>query len=172
VSEYPWGTPTRPWRFPARNRIIAALCRAVVVVEGVADSGSLITTDHALDVGRAVFAVPGEAGRRLSAAPHGLLRSGAHLCESAADVLSVLGLEEGGPAWSSEGSTNGSATLEDEGGERVALLRALDDGEDDVDLLSARLGLPAAGVLAALGVLEVEGLVTASGGHYRLVRGA
>ena len=167
VSEYPWGTPTRPWRFPARNRIIAGLSRAVVVVEGAADSGALFTAEYALDAGRPVFAVPGEAGRRLSAAPHGLLRAGAHVCESAADVLSVLGLEAGGPAWSGP-----PAAMIPEGDALcVALLRALDDGETSVDALVARLGAAAPSVTAALSLLEVEGLVTATGGRYRLVRG-
>ena len=166
VSEYPWGTPTRPWRFPARNRIIAGLSRAVVVVEGAADSGALFTAEYALDAGRPVFAVPGEAGRRLSAAPHGLLRAGAHVCESAADVLSVLGLEAGGPAWS------GPLASSPEGGALcVALLGALDDGEASVDALGVRLGAAAPTVTAALSLLEVEGLVTATGSRYRLVRG-
>ncbi|HJW74234.1 MAG TPA: DNA-processing protein DprA, partial [Thermoleophilia bacterium] len=195
VSEYPWGTPTRPWRFPARNRIIAALSRAVVIVEGAADSGSLITAEHALDLGRPVFAVPGEAGRRLSAAPHGLLRCGAHLCESAVDVLSLLGLEAGGPAWSegalarpddvSTGTDRtpdgpddalgqsrgglpratpaGGTCGRDATGLSSTLLRLLDDGEMDADALAQRVATTAPAVIAALGLLEVEGLVTTAG---------
>ena len=168
VAEYPWGTAARPWRFPARNRIIAGLSRAVVVVEGAADSGSLFTAEYAADSGRPVFAVPGEAGRRLSAAPHGLLRAGAHVCESAADVLSVLGLQTGGPAWST-GLPAGS--IRDDGALFGELLGALDEGESSVDTLVARLRTGASSVTAALSLLEVEGLVTAEGGRYRLVRG-
>ena len=168
ISEYPWGTPARPWRFPARNRIIAGLSRAVVVVEGAADSGSLFTAEYALDTGRPVFAVPGEAGRRLSAAPHGLLRAGAHVCESAADVLSLLGLEVGGPAWS---AGLPAPFLPHGDGLCTALLSALDDGEASVDALVGRLDAAAPAVTAALSLLEVEGLVTAVGGRYRLSRG-
>ena len=90
LSEYGWLLPPHPWRFPARNRLIAALSDAVVIVEGRATSGALHTAAFALDLGRDVLAVPGEAGRPLSAGPHRLLRDGAHLCESPDDVLAVL----------------------------------------------------------------------------------
>jgi DNA processing protein len=90
LSEYGWLLPPVPWRFPARNRLIAALADAVVIVEGRATSGALHTAAFALDLGRDVLAVPGEAGRPLSAGPHRLLRDGAHLCESPDDVLALL----------------------------------------------------------------------------------
>ncbi len=83
LSEYGWLLPPHPWRFPARNRVIAALADAVVIVEGGARSGALHTAAFAVDLGRDVLAVPGEAGRPLSAGPHRLLRDGAHLCEVA-----------------------------------------------------------------------------------------
>ncbi len=67
VSEFSWGVGARPWRFPARNRVMAGLSEAVVAVEGAERSGALITARYALDLGRDVLAVPGEAGRRLSA---------------------------------------------------------------------------------------------------------
>ena len=60
VSEYPPGVEPAPWRFPARNRIVAGLCDATVVVEARERSGALITADLALDEGREVLAVPGE----------------------------------------------------------------------------------------------------------------
>ena len=62
VSEYPPGTAPAPWRFPARNRLIAALAQTVVIVEARVRSGALITADHALDLGRDVVAVPGCRG--------------------------------------------------------------------------------------------------------------
>ena len=65
VSEYPPGTRPATWRFPARNRLIAALADATVVVEARARSGALITADHALDLGRDVLAVPGHSGHRV-----------------------------------------------------------------------------------------------------------
>ena len=91
LSEFAWGVPPRHWRFPARNRVMAALGRAVVLVEGAQRSGARITVSHAADLGRDVLCVPGEAGRKLSEAPNRLLDDGARVCESAADVLRVIG---------------------------------------------------------------------------------
>ena len=165
VSEFVWGVPARAWRFPARNRVIAGLSHAVVIVEGSERSGSLITAELALEVGREVFAVPGEAGRRLSAGPHRLLRQGAHLCESADDVLQALGV--------SAPPLRPSAVSEPQlDADTLALLRALDAGEQTPDDLAGQAGLTAPRALALLGELEVDGLVTAAGGgRYRVVRG-
>ena len=93
ISEYPPRTEPAPWRFPARNRIIAGLALATVVVEARSRSGALSTADFALELGRDVFAVPGEITAALSAGTNELLRQGAAPLLSAADVLSALGLE-------------------------------------------------------------------------------
>ena len=77
VSEYAPGVEPAPWRFPARNRIVAGLCAATVVVEARERSGALITADFALEEGREVFAVPGEITSALSAGSNALLRLGA-----------------------------------------------------------------------------------------------
>jgi DNA processing protein len=98
ISEYPPGVPAEPFRFPARNRIVAALSRAVVVVEGADGSGSMITADHALEVGREVFAVPGPVTSPLSAVPLSLIRQGATLIRGPHDLLEDLGLEGSGVA--------------------------------------------------------------------------
>jgi DNA processing protein len=91
VSEYPPGAVALPLRFPARNRIVAALAEATVVVEGARGSGSLITADFALDMGRPVFAVPGPVTSPLSEVPLALIRDGAGLVRGAEDVLADLG---------------------------------------------------------------------------------
>src|SRR5207247_8215809 len=93
VSEYEPGVEPAPWRFPARNRIIAGLCAATVVVEARERSGALITADFALEGGREVFAVPGEISSALSAGKNALLRLGATPLTAAADVLESLGIE-------------------------------------------------------------------------------
>ena len=77
VSEYAPGVEPAPWRFPARNRIIAGLSAATVVVEARERSGALITADLALEEGREVFAVPGEITSALSAGTNDSLRLGA-----------------------------------------------------------------------------------------------
>ena len=87
LTEYPPGTPPIGYHFPVRNRIIAGLCDGVVVVEAAAKSGSLITARLALDQGRDVFAVPGNAGNEACAGSNRLLHEGALFAESGADVL-------------------------------------------------------------------------------------
>ena len=93
VSEYEPGIEPAPWRFPARNRIIAGLCAATVVVEARERSGALITADFALEDGREVMVVPGEITSAVSAGSNALLRLGATPVTSAADVLEAYGIE-------------------------------------------------------------------------------
>jgi DNA processing protein len=93
VSEYPPGTAPAPWRFPARNRLIAALAQTVVIVEARVRSGALITADHALDMGRDVVAVPGAAGSSACAGTNGLIKAGAGLVEDEADLAVWLGID-------------------------------------------------------------------------------
>lgn len=87
LSEFPPGTPPLPRHFPWRNRIISGLARGVVVVEAAIGSGSLITARLALDQGREVYAVPGPVTAPGSHGTHDLLRQGARLTTSAADVV-------------------------------------------------------------------------------------
>ena len=89
ISEYPPGTAPIGWHFPIRNRIISGLSRGVVVAEAPRKSGSLITAEHALEQGRDVFAVPGNAGMEICAGSNDLLRQGAIYTEYGADVLNA-----------------------------------------------------------------------------------
>ena len=93
VSEYEAGVEPAPWRFPARNRIIAGLCTATVVIEARERSGALITADFALEDGREVMVVPGEITSAVSAGSNALLRLGATPVTAAADVLEAYGIE-------------------------------------------------------------------------------
>jgi DNA processing protein len=145
VSEYPPGTPPAPWRFPARNRLIAALADASVVVEARAGSGALITADHALDLGRDVLAVPGAAGLTSAAGGNGLLKAGAGMIESAEELCSWLGLAP--PA----------AAGELPQGDERDVLAALADHPATGDQLSFRLSFAPARVAAALVRLELAG---------------
>ena len=87
ITEYPPGTPPMRHNFPKRNRIISALSDATVVVEGNADSGSIITANYAFKQGRAVYAVPGNADSENSEASTILIRKGAKILTCADDVL-------------------------------------------------------------------------------------
>ena len=91
LSEYPLGTRPLGRQFPARNRIIAGMSRAVVVTEAAERSGSLITADFALEEGRDVFAVPGSIWSAMSRGTNHLIRSGAVCCTGAEDILSEYG---------------------------------------------------------------------------------
>jgi DNA processing protein len=91
ISEFPLTMSPERWTFPQRNRILAALARAVVVVEAPARSGALITADWALRLGRDVFAVPGNITSRMSEGCNALLKDGALLLTSIQDLLLALG---------------------------------------------------------------------------------
>jgi DNA processing protein len=90
LSEYPPGTPPAPFRFPARNRLIAALSGAVVVVEAGVTGGALITARIALELGIEVLAVPGDIDREVSAGTNLLIRDGAHPILGEVDLLQTL----------------------------------------------------------------------------------
>ncbi|MFA6431396.1 MAG: DNA-processing protein DprA [Candidatus Margulisiibacteriota bacterium] len=87
ISEFPLGTQPDKTTFPRRNRIIAGLSKGVIVVEGLEDSGALITARFAIDEGREVFAVPGNIDAEGSRGPHSLIKQGAKLVGSVEDVL-------------------------------------------------------------------------------------
>ncbi|MCE9637102.1 MAG: DNA-processing protein DprA [Planctomycetes bacterium] len=181
VSEFPLDMPPLPHHFPRRNRLIAALSAAVVVVEAAERSGSLLTADHALDLGREVLAVPGRVDQPNSRGVHRLLREGAALCESAADVLTALGIElpgSGAPDVSTPASGAGrtgappnAATPTGRTPTEQALLDALADEERDADALIDATGLPPSAGLVALSALELRGVVRIAGdGRYEIVR--
>jgi DNA processing protein len=155
VSEYEPGTEPAPWRFPARNRIIAGLARATVVVEARERSGALITADFALEDGREVLAVPGEITSALSAGTNSLLRQGATPATCAADVLTAIGLEP----------TPVRATPSDP--VSASILEAVGAGATTVDELARAAGLAAGELAAALAVLELDGAVTLDEGVVR-----
>jgi len=90
LSEFELGRPALATHFPKRNRIVAGLSLGVVVVEAALKSGSLITARLAVDMGREVFAIPGSIHSPLARGPHALIKQGAKLVESGADILAEL----------------------------------------------------------------------------------
>jgi DNA processing protein len=158
VSEYAPGVEPAPWRFPARNRIIAGLTVASVIVEARERSGALITADFALEAGREVFAVPGEITSSLSAGTNALLRLGATPLTRVSDVLEPLGID---PARSEPAELGEHART---------VLAALAEEPAGADELGCVTGLDAAALATALAELELAGVAAEADGIYRGVR--
>jgi DNA processing protein len=156
VSEYAPGTPPSQRTFPARNRIVAGMCAATVVVEGAAGSGSMITAEHAMEFGRDVFAVPGPVTGSLSCVPLQLIRDGATMIRGPEDLLADLGFE----------------LVQEEITERVDLgedeRRVLDRIVEPTlpDRLASALGTGVPEVVGVLMRLELRGFVRNVGGRY------
>ena len=155
VAEYAPGVEPAPWRFPARNRIVAGLCAATVVVEARERSGALITADFALEEGREVFAVPGEITSGLSAGANALLRLGATPLTCAQDVLESYGL------------THRPAAAPALGEAAATVLERVRESALGADELGRLTGLAAGELAVALTELELTGAIREEDGVYR-----
>lgn len=156
ISEYEGKTAPQLWLFPQRNRLVAGVADAVLVVEGSTKSGSLITAKIARQMGKELLAVPGQVTSRLAEGTNGLIREGVAVAvTSAEDVLAEMGLslgqtrlplgQAGGPVW-----------------------ELLADGERSVDEISRLLTMEVPQVLEKLTELLLGGVVSEAGGKYRL----
>ena len=158
LSELPLGTPPLPHHFPRRNRLISGLARGVLVVEAAPDSGSLITARVAAEQGRDVFAIPGSIHSPLARGCHALIKQGAKLVESAADILDEL-------AWQSALAPAAPANAPSD-----PVLDALDAAPTTLDTLAQRTGLTLDALSAKLLTLELEGHVAPlPGGRYQRI---
>ncbi len=164
VAEAPLGTAPLARHFPKRNRIIAGLSLGLVVIEAAARSGTLLTARLANEAGREIFAVPGGPLDPRSKGGNELIRQGAHLTESAADVFAALpsgfapcghrGFREGGTAW--DGPPDSPAAM----AAARANVRAMLGPEGlDVDELARRCHLSMAAMQAVILELELGGVV-------------
>jgi DNA processing protein len=184
VTEFPMDFGVAAENFPRRNRVIAALSLGVIVVEAGRQSGALITARLAAELGKEVFAVPNRVDAPGAAGAHALIRDGAKLVESVADVLEEfpdLGLQApaaadaAGPA-PAPGEPTAAAARQGTLGLRASLspeesqLVEVMDGEPlALDALIQQTGLAAARVSGALTLLELKGLVRAlPGGRFAL----
>jgi DNA processing protein len=140
--------------FPKRNRIIAALARAIIVVEAPHRSGALITATHGLDLNRIIAAVPGPIDIPQSAGSNTLLRDGAIVIAEIADALALVGATS--PVALARASSE-APVLADRT-ERAVWL-ALESPAPDLDALAARASLPARRCLAAVSALELTGAI-------------
>ena len=140
VSEFAPGTAARAGNFPRRNRVLAGLALGTLVVEAAERSGSLITARLAGEYGRALCAIPGSIRNPMARGCHALLRRGARLVESPADVLAALGRTAYAPAEYVQSAAPSGAPALDKAGE--ILLDALGFEPVDADTLVSRAGLP------------------------------
>jgi len=162
VSEYPLGTEPARWRFPARNRLVAALADVVVVVESPRSGGSMYTVDEALRRDRTVFAVPGSVRSVASAGTNWLLSQGAHVACTPDEVLTEVGVT---PA----DEERDTGTLLDPRprptGDGRRVLRALGWEAASLDALVRRTGLGLGPLAVALDRLEADRWIDRDGGR-------
>jgi DNA processing protein len=181
ISEFPPGTPARADHFPRRNRIIAGLSLGTLVIEAGLQSGSLITARLAGEQGREVFALPGSIHNPLARGCHRLIREGARLVESAAEIIEtltpaarMLGSElalrlaggevaQSAERFKADGSGRHSRWLV--GPEYQRLLTELGHDPATLDELVQRSGQSAAAVSSMLLMLELEGMIESLPGN-------
>ena len=164
VSEYPPGTPPAQFRFPERNRIIAGLSQATLVIEAAQTSGALITARAALEMGRDVCAVPHPITSPTGAGANRLLKDGAFLVTEAADVLQFFHLPTA-PRY----DTNTDHKTAGNGNE-ACILALLSHEPLSVDEIIAQTHLPPPAVLQALSLLEMKKMIQQNGGVYSIAK--
>lgn len=184
ITEFPIGTPVRPESFPRRNRLISGLSLGVLVVEASIKSGSLITAKLAAEQGKEVFSIPGSIHNPQAKGCNLLIKNGAKLVESGADIFSEIKPQLMNYIEESESqrrvqvkqiSQNDLAQTQKENTmafkndpKKQALWDALDYNSQAVDTIIMRSKLPANEVSSMLLIMELEGLVVKSvGGYYQ-----
>ena len=158
VSEYPPGTPPMKHHFIARNRIIAGLSEATLIVEAARKSGSLITADFALQYNREVMAIPGPIGNENSAGVHQLIKDGARMVTETHDILELYGIEI--QTVLTQGIT----------GEEKILLQLLKQSPRSFEALAQATSLSHQQLLGTLSMLEINRhILKTSSGEYILI---
>jgi DNA processing protein len=149
ISEYPAGFRATNYSFPQRNRIIAGLSLAVIVIEAKEKSGSLITAEWGRKQHKHVFAVPGSIYAASSRGCNWLLKNGAKACDSSLDVLNLLGISPAGK----------TGTVASKNPDEQKILDALKDGALDIDQIILATKLAASTVLSLIPVMELNNLI-------------
>jgi len=153
ISEFPPNFPASSWTYPFRNRIIAALSKATLVIEAPEKSGALITARYALDLHRDILATPGAPGVKSFAGCNKLIKDGARLVDCVEDVLDVFGIEN-------------RENLEQLSEVEVSIVELCNE-PCLFDKIADELGLDSNAVMGYLTVLDMKGLVKKlPGGFY------
>ena len=155
LSEYPHDMLATLWSFPQRNRIVAGMCHATLVVEAPEKSGALITARLALDYNRDVLAVPGGAFSQNSLGTNSLIKRGAGLVTSSEDVLHAFGIA----------TEKTIASAEDFSPEETIIMACLETPLD-IDSLIRKSRMPSHAAQSAIGLLELRGIIKKVGTEY------
>ena len=159
IAACPFDTPVRVYSYEYRNKLLAALCEGVLVLGAAKKSGALITAKYANNFDKSVFAIPYAPSVAAGEGCNALIKEGAYLTETAADILTRYGYEEPQKA---------VAVLTEIEQKIVDLLT--ETGEIHISELSTRLGVPTFKLTATRASLEVKGVVVKLGGNrYALV---
>ncbi|MDD5031651.1 MAG: DNA-processing protein DprA [Patescibacteria group bacterium] len=162
ISELPLGTPPLRHNFPQRNRLISGLSLGTLVIEAGEKSGALITAAYALEQNREVFAVPGSINSLVSAGPNKLIKEGAKVVTSAADVIETLNL------------TQATAYIDTkkimpEGENEKKIIALLSFEPIHIDELVRASGLDTAAANSTLVIMEMKGMIKNLGGMYYIL---
>ena len=167
ISEYEGTHSAFLWTFPRRNRIIAGLAKATLVVEAAENSGALITAKFAKKYGRKIFAVPGPLTSAVSQGVTQLLKEGATVVSGANDILEYYDIFRSSPK-SDLGKTK-SDLGKIEGALEQKIVKELKKEAMEIDILARRLEIPAAQLGAAISMLQLEGHITKEQGKLHVV---
>lgn len=154
ISEFPFGVPARKYTYFLRNRIIAGLCKGVLVVSAATKSGALNTATYAADYSREVFAFPYNPGITSGEGCNNLIKNGAYLCDCASDIFSVFGYE-----------AQEEESLSLDKNERLVLTLLKQEGETHVEIIAQRTGMQLFEINAVCAMLEIKGLAVRVGGN-------
>lgn len=165
ISEYPLGMPPSKGSFPARNRIIAALSLGVLITEAAEDSGSLITAEEALKLGRKVFAVPGPITSQMSRGSLKLLKQGAKLVSSADDILDELSMKD-----QKSNVKNTEQILKTLNAQEKKVVSLLETESLSLDSLSKIAKIPIHTLLGVVTKLELQGILKNVRGEIGIVQ--
>ena len=162
VSEYGIGQQPTIGSFPSRNRIIAGLSQGIVVTEGAADSGALITAKDAIDNGRKVFAVPGPVTSSLSQGPYQLIKQGAIVVSSGKEILTELGI-------TTQIKKNNKKVIKGDSPEEQKIIDLLAEQDLHFDELVKKTKIAASSLGTLLSLMEMKGIIeTRSSGFFSL----
>lgn len=158
ISEYDDEMPSGAWAFPRRNRIMAGMCHATLVIEAEKKSGTLITSKLATEYNRDVAAVPGPISSSTSEGPHMLIRLGATLVRDSEDILELLGLKGDGK--------DTLFNIEDLSDEEMVFIKILEEPHER-DELVRKSKFETSKANAVLSLLEIKGLIVEELGEVR-----